>query len=114
MSQSRFTADTMALMKSALGSPYADRNLLNKASVSTASGLTFYDLRAPSLLLTPLNLTPLVDRTPRKNKGGGAAEAALHLIALTHRFLKKTKGIGFKPASEHILMAGQSKDKNTA
>ena len=49
-----------------------------------------------------------------QNKGGGAADAALHLIALTHRFLKKTKGIGFKPASEHILMAGNSKDTNTA
>jgi 6,7-dimethyl-8-ribityllumazine synthase len=49
-----------------------------------------------------------------QNKGGGAAEAALHLIALTHRFLKKTKGIGFKPASEHILMAGHSKDTDTA
>lgn len=49
-----------------------------------------------------------------QNKGGGAAEAALHLIALTHRFLNKPKGIGFKPASEHILMAGQSKDTNTA
>jgi len=48
-----------------------------------------------------------------QNKGGGAAEAALHLIALTHRFLKKTKGIGFKPASEHILMAGNSKDTTT-
>lgn len=49
-----------------------------------------------------------------QNKGGGAAEAALHLIALTHRFLKNTKGIGFKPTSDHILMAGNSKDTNTA
>jgi 6,7-dimethyl-8-ribityllumazine synthase len=49
-----------------------------------------------------------------QNKGGGAANAALHLIALTHRFLTKTKGIGFKPASDHILMAGNSKDTNTA
>ena len=48
-----------------------------------------------------------------QNKGGRAAEAALHLIALTHRFLKKTKGIGFKPASEHIFMAGNSKDTTT-
>jgi 6,7-dimethyl-8-ribityllumazine synthase len=48
-----------------------------------------------------------------QNKGGRAAEAALHLIALTHRFLKKTKRIGFKPASEHIFMAGNSKDTTT-
>ncbi|PLS22286.1 6,7-dimethyl-8-ribityllumazine synthase [Neptunicoccus cionae] len=49
-----------------------------------------------------------------QNKGGGAAEAALHLIALSQRFLKKTKGIGFKPASENILMAGENKDTKTA
>ncbi len=41
-----------------------------------------------------------------QNKGGGAADAAMHLIALSRKFNSKTKGIGFKPASEHILMAG--------
>lgn len=40
-----------------------------------------------------------------QNKGGGAAEAALHLIALTDRFAPAPKGIGFKPASEHIKIA---------
>ncbi|MEM7439751.1 MAG: 6,7-dimethyl-8-ribityllumazine synthase [Pseudomonadota bacterium] len=40
-----------------------------------------------------------------QNKGGGAAEAALHLIALTNRFTPGPKGIGFKPASEHIKIA---------
>ena len=40
-----------------------------------------------------------------QNKGGGAAEAALHLIALSKRFAPGPKGIGFKPASEHIKMA---------
>ena len=49
-----------------------------------------------------------------QNKGGGAADAALHLIALTERFLNKPKGIGFKPASEHILMAGDAKDTSNA
>lgn len=43
-----------------------------------------------------------------QNKGGGAAEAAMHLIALGRKFNRKTKGIGFKPASEHILMAGNT------
>lgn len=35
-----------------------------------------------------------------QNKGGGAAMAALHLIALARRWSGATKGIGFKPASE--------------
>jgi len=41
-----------------------------------------------------------------QNKGGGAAQAALHLIALSRKFLKPTGGIGFKPSSEHIIIAG--------
>lgn len=41
------------------------------------------------------------------NKGGGAAEAALHLIALSRRFVGTPKGIGFKPASDHIIIAGE-------
>jgi len=31
-----------------------------------------------------------------QNKGGGAAAAALHLIALTRRFVNTPKGIGFR------------------
>ena len=34
-----------------------------------------------------------------QNKGGGAAAAALHLIALARKWSGQTKGIGFKPAS---------------
>ena len=30
------------------------------------------------------------------NKGGGAAAAALHLIALSRRWASQTKGIGFR------------------
>ena len=32
-----------------------------------------------------------------QNKGGGAAAAALHLIALQRRWATRTKGIGFRP-----------------
>ncbi len=39
-----------------------------------------------------------------QNKGGGAAAAALHLIALQRRWGAVTKGVGFKPA-DTILMA---------
>jgi len=47
-----------------------------------------------------------------QNKGGGAAEAALHLLALKRRFTKPKKG-HIAPTSEHILMAGEP-DKGTA
>ena len=41
----------------------------------------------------------------QQNKGGGAAAAALHLIALTRRFAATPKGVGFKPGGE-IRLAG--------
>ncbi len=49
-----------------------------------------------------------------QNKGGGAANAALHLIALSKRFNKPAKGIGFKPASEHIIIASKTDGKTSA
>jgi 6,7-dimethyl-8-ribityllumazine synthase len=33
-----------------------------------------------------------------QNKGGGAAAAALHLLALSRKWANRSKGIGFKPA----------------
>ena len=45
------------------------------------------------------------------NKGGGAAAAALHLIALARKWGKAEKGVGF---TRDILMAGSSDDKTTA
>lgn len=50
--------------------------------------------------------------TAGQNKGGGAADAALHLIALSRKFESRTKGIGFKPASENILMAENGEGSN--
>jgi len=49
-----------------------------------------------------------------KNAGSNAANAALHLIALNNRFNKPTKGIGFKPASENIILAGKTDGSKTA
>ncbi|KAB7615335.1 6,7-dimethyl-8-ribityllumazine synthase [Amylibacter sp. SFDW26] len=49
-----------------------------------------------------------------KNAGAAAANAALHLIALNNRFNKPTKGIGFKPASENIILAGETDGNKTA
>ncbi len=48
-----------------------------------------------------------------QNKGGGAAAAALHLIALTRRFSTPKGGIGFKPQAEVIEVAGGSEGPTT-
>jgi len=42
------------------------------------------------------------------NKGGGAAAAALHLIALTRRFTRPDRGVGFRPLRDEIQLAGQT------
>lgn len=49
-----------------------------------------------------------------QNKGGGAAAAALHLVALSRKWGSQTKGIGFKPASEHFRLASDSDGPTTA
>ncbi|KHA51851.1 6,7-dimethyl-8-ribityllumazine synthase [Sulfitobacter geojensis] len=49
-----------------------------------------------------------------QNKGGGAAAAALHLIALARKWAHTSKGIGFKPRGEDTLMAGDTDGSNIA
>lgn len=49
-----------------------------------------------------------------QNKGGGAAAAALHLIALARKWAQTTKGIGFQPRGEDTLMAGDTDGNRTA
>ena len=49
-----------------------------------------------------------------QNKGGGAAAAALHLVALSRKWGAQRKGVGFMPASEEIKIAGELKDNPTA
>lgn len=41
-----------------------------------------------------------------QDKGGGAAAAALHLVALSRRWARRTRGMGFKPAEEEFRLAG--------
>lgn len=48
-----------------------------------------------------------------QNKGGGAAEAALHLIALTRKWGRPSQGAGFKPESFRIAGA-DDKGSSTA
>lgn len=45
-----------------------------------------------------------------QNKGGGAAAAALHLLALARRWGTAQKGIGFRPARGDDLITGAAKD----
>ena len=49
-----------------------------------------------------------------QNKGGGAAAAALHLVALARKWGGPRKGVGFKPASDEIQIAGAAKGPNLA
>lgn len=49
-----------------------------------------------------------------QDKGGGAAAAALHLVALSRKWAHRTKGIGFKPAGEEFRIAGETKGPTTA
>ncbi|SHJ43849.1 6,7-dimethyl-8-ribityllumazine synthase [Palleronia salina] len=44
-------------------------------------------------------------RAGEQNKGGGAAAAALHLVALSRKWRGQGKGIGFKPRGEDTLLA---------
>ena len=48
------------------------------------------------------------------NKGGGAAAAALHLIALARKWGGQRGDVGFKPDAEEILLAGSNKGTTTA
>lgn len=49
-----------------------------------------------------------------QNKGGGAAAAALHLIALTRKWGAQRKGVGFMPEAQEFKLAGELKDNPTA
>ena len=49
-----------------------------------------------------------------QNKGGGAAAAALHLIALSRKWGGQSKGIGFKPFGQDTVMAGQTDGSDIA
>ena len=50
----------------------------------------------------------------RLNTAGGAAEAALHLIALTRKWGNRRKGAGFVPLTDEIQIAGDAKGNPTA
>lgn len=49
-----------------------------------------------------------------QNKGGGAAAAALHLVALSRKWARRTQGIGFRPEGGEFRIAGDSEGPQTA
>jgi len=49
-----------------------------------------------------------------QNKGGGAAAAALHLIALSRKWGAQRKGVGFVPQRDELKIAGTPKDPDIA
>jgi 6,7-dimethyl-8-ribityllumazine synthase len=49
-----------------------------------------------------------------QNKGGGAAAAALHLVALSRKWGAQRKGVGFVPDAEEFKLAGELKDNPKA
>ena len=48
------------------------------------------------------------------NKGGGAAAAALHLVALARKWSNHRKGVGFRTDAEEYKLAGALKDNPKA
>ena len=49
-----------------------------------------------------------------QNKGGGAAAAALHLVALSREWGGPREGVGFLPTADELKIAGDSKGTPTA
>jgi len=52
--------------------------------------------------------------TAQQNKGGGAAAAALHLVALSRKWGGQRSGVGFKPSRDEYQIAGETKGPATA
>ena len=76
----------------------------------SSRGLTLLGLQGLCIgngILTVENMAQAEERADpaKQNKGGGAAAAALHLIALSRKWGAQRKGIGFRPASDEIQLA---------
>jgi len=63
-------------------------------------------------ILTVENHGQAAVRAGKQNKGGGAAAAALHLVALTRKWGRAQTGVGFRPGSYRV--AGEADGSNTA
>ena len=73
----------------------------------SARGLTMLGLQGVAIgngIITVENLEQADERADkaRLNTAGGAAEAALHLVALARKWTRTGKGVGFQPGSYRI------------
>ncbi len=69
----------------------------------SSRGLTMLGLSGVCIgngILTVENMDQAAARAGEQDKGGGAAAAALHLVALSRRWSGQTKGVGFKPGRD--------------
>lgn len=78
----------------------------------SARGITMLGLQGLAIgngIITVENIAQAEERADagRLNTAGGAAEAALHLIALARRWGRKEKGVGFVPGSYRIAGPGE-------
>lgn len=85
----------------------------------SSRGLTLLGLQGVCIgngILTVENRDQAVVRADPdgQDKGGGAAAAALHLVALSRKWARQTKGIGFKPQGEEFRIAGETKGPTRA
>ncbi|PKP72521.1 MAG: 6,7-dimethyl-8-ribityllumazine synthase [Alphaproteobacteria bacterium HGW-Alphaproteobacteria-6] len=76
----------------------------------SSRGLTLLGLQGVCIgngILTVENRDQAVVRADPagQDKGGGAAAAALHLVALSRQWARKTKGIGFRPEGGSFRIA---------
>lgn len=76
----------------------------------SSRGLMLLSLQGACLgngILTVENIDQALVRADpaRQDKGGGAAAAALHLVALARRWGKPKGTVGFRPAEPEILLA---------
>ena len=85
----------------------------------SSRGLTLLGLQGVCIgngILTVENRDQAVVRADPEgqDKGGGAAAAALHLVALSRKWARQTKGIGFKPQGEEFRIAGETEGPTRA
>lgn len=85
----------------------------------SSRGLTLLGLNGACIgngILTVENRDQAVVRADPEgqDKGGGAAAAALQLVALSRKWARQTKGIGFKPAGEEFRIAGTAGEGDRA
>jgi len=79
--------------------------LLGLDGIAVGNGILTVENRAQAL----------VRADPKgQNKGGGAAAAALHLVALSRRWAGQSKGVGYLPLGETIRIAQDDKGPTRA